>query len=126
MDASIPPLPTAPSALRWLPWVNLAAAIACVLWMFPSWHIINGMFVDLPAEARPPAAFAYVLTAIPGIAALALLVAGICLFRRRGYVVCLLASAATVLGGPVLLLGIVNIVVLTRPEAKALFGVRRL
>ncbi|WP_312320291.1 hypothetical protein [Stenotrophomonas sp.] len=129
MDASIPPLPRSPDVPpvtsgvpRWLPWVNFGAGALCLLWMIPSWFIINGMFADLPAEVQPPAVLTYLLTAIPGIGGLALLFAGVCLARRQGYLLCLLASAATLLAGPVLIVGLLNIIQLTRPPVKAAFG----
>jgi hypothetical protein len=121
MDASTPPAPPAATALRWLPWVNLGVALLCLLWMIPTWFIAQDMFVDLPVEVRPPASAVYLLVAVPLLAGVALSVAGLCLARRRGYFLALLASAATVFTGPPLILGIINIVMLAQPAARAQF-----
>lgn len=129
MDAPIPSTPARPrlspgeqSQLRWLPRVNFIVAVLALLWMIPSYWIVSGMFADLPVEIRPSSPLIPLLTAaIPGVAGLCLVVAGTCLARQRGYMACMIASALTLFGGPLLILGIVNIIFLTRPAVKALF-----
>ena len=129
MDAPIPlnsarlgPSPGEQAQLRWLPRVNFIVAALALLWMIPSYWIVSGMFADLPMEIRPSSPLIPLLTAaIPGVAGLCLVVAGTCLARQRGYVACMVASALTVFGGPLLVLGIINIIFLTRPAVKALF-----
>lgn len=126
MDASIPPLlsgaTVAPAVPRWLTRVNFGAALLCLLWTVPTWFIVSDMFASIPVEIRPPSALTYVFIAMPAIAGIALIVAGSCLARRRGYVLCMLASAATFLAGPVLIVGLLNIIQLMRPPVKAAFG----
>jgi len=126
MDASIPPLPpgasAAPDVPRWLTRLNFGVALLCLLWTVPTWFIISDMFASILVEIRPPSALAYVLIAMPASAGVALILAGTCLARRRGYLLCMLASTATLLAGPVLIVGLLNIIQLTRPPVKAAFG----
>lgn len=128
MDASIPPIPRAPSLspgeqalLRWLPRINIIGAVLMLLWMIPSWWILRGMFSGLPVEAQPPSLVVPLLVSIPGVVGLCLAICGICLARQRGYVACMVISALTLFGGPLVILGLVNIVFLARPAVRALF-----
>ncbi|WP_367345286.1 hypothetical protein [Stenotrophomonas bentonitica] len=124
MDASLSLNRGEEAQLRWLPRLNFIASALALLWMIPSWWMLHGMFADLPLEARPPSVALDLLVALPGIAGLCLAIAGSCLARQRGYAACLVASALTLFAGPLLVVGIINIVFMMRPAVKALFQER--
>ena len=112
--------------LRWLPRLHVILAVLLLLWAIPSWWIVNTMFADMPVEARPPAPWADMLphlsAAIPAGMAVVLLVAAICLTRRRGYVACMVAAGVSCVTVPAVVLGVPTLILLTRPPVKALFG----
>lgn len=136
MDAPIPLPPNAHGLshtdqrlLRWLPRLHVIMAVLLLLWAIPSWWIVNHMFADMPMQARPPAPWAdalpYLSAAIPAGMAVVLLIAGICLARRRGYAACLVAAGVSCVTFPAIALGVPTLILLTRPPVKALFGRNR-
>jgi hypothetical protein len=112
----------------------VVGAIALVLGLCPSLHLVIGILMLVRPESwqpePPPPGMGWIFAILGGgMIALAwtlgllLLLKGRCMRRHRHYVYCFAVAAASCLFLPLgTVLGVLSIIVLTRPGAKALFG----